>query len=210
MNKLVRLVSSLTAASAAFVLTASAAPQSFDFKDPKGVNNVTFSLDAPLESITGSGNGISGTITFDPANPAATSGKIVLATSSLTVGNAMMKDHLHGSGWLDVGAHPEITFEAKKLANVKTTGDVTKADVTGTLTVRGVSKEVTVPVSFTHLPGKLGARVNKPDLKGDLLVVRADFVINRSDFGIKPGQMTDKVAEEIHLKLSIAGASPQG
>ena len=52
--------------------TALAAPLSFDFKDPKGVNNVQFKLDAPLESITGTGTGISGRVSFDPARPAAT------------------------------------------------------------------------------------------------------------------------------------------
>lgn len=39
-----------------------AAPQSFDFKDPKGVNNAVFKLDAPLESINGSASGITGTV----------------------------------------------------------------------------------------------------------------------------------------------------
>lgn len=207
MNTIVRLLTSVTAASAALALSAIAAPLSFDFKDPKGVNNVQFSLDAPLEQITGHATGVSGTVSFDPANPAATTGKIVVASSSLTVSNAMMKDHLHGDGWLNVAAHPEITFEAKSLKNVKTSGDSTTGDLTGTLAIKGVSKEITVPVTLTYLPGKLSARVQK--MEGDLLVVRADFVINRSDFGIKPGQMTDKVAEQIHLKLSIAGASPK-
>lgn len=208
MNMIARHLLATTAASAALILSAFAAPRSFDFKDPKGVNNVQFSLDAPLESITGTATGISGSIAFDPSNPAATTGRIVLATSSLTVGNAMMKDHLHSEGWLDVAKHPEIVFEARAVSGVKTSGDVTTADVKGTLTVRGVSREITVPVSFTYLPGKLGARINKPEIGGDLLVVRADFAIQRSDFGIKPGQMTDKVSEEIRLRLSIAGASP--
>ncbi|MBL9205965.1 MAG: YceI family protein, partial [Opitutaceae bacterium] len=44
-------------------------------------------------------------------------------------------------------------------------------------------------------------------IKGDLLVLRADFEVNRSDFGLQPGQMTDKVAETIRLSLSIAGAA---
>lgn len=209
MNNAIRLLLTTSAASVALAMGAYAAPLSFDFKDPKGVNNVQFSLDAPLESITGTGTGISGTVTFDPANPGATTGKIVLAVSSLTVGNAMMKDHLQGAGWLDAATHPEISFEAKQLANVKTTGDVTTADVTGALTLHGVTKELTVPVSLTYLPGKFGARINKPELGGDLLVLRAEFTVNRSDFGIKPGQMTDKVAEQIHLKLSVAGAAPK-
>ena len=59
-----------------------AAPQTFDFKDPKGVNNAVFKLDAPLEAINGSANGVSGTVTFDAANPGATKGKIVVAANS--------------------------------------------------------------------------------------------------------------------------------
>src|SRR5882672_4843427 len=99
---------------------AQAASQNFDFKDPKGVNNAVFKLDAPLEAINGSANGVSGTVTFDAANPGATAGKIVVAADSLTVPNAMMKEHLHGGQWMDVANNKEITFEAKSLKNVKT------------------------------------------------------------------------------------------
>lgn len=186
-----------------------AAPQTFDFKDPKGVNNVQFQLDAPLESITGTATGISGTIRFDPAQPQAAQGRIVLAAASLTVGNPVMAEHLRGEQWLDVAKHPAITFEAKSAQNVRTQGAQIHADISGKLTVKGVTKDVTVPVTFTHLADKLGARVNDPKVKGDLLVLRAAFTINRSDFGIKPGEMTDKVAESIALSLSIAGAAPR-
>ena len=61
----------------------SAAPLTFDFKDPKGINNAGFKLDAPLESINGSASGVYGTVTFDPENPGATKGKITMATASL-------------------------------------------------------------------------------------------------------------------------------
>jgi polyisoprenoid-binding protein YceI len=181
-----------------------AAPQSFDFKDPKGVNNAIFKLDAPLESINGSASGISGTVSFDPENPAATTGKIVVAAESLTVPNPMQKEHLHSANWLDVTKYPEITFEAKSLANVKTDAGVTTADATGTFTLHGVSKEITVPIKLTYLKDKLGSRV--PNLKGDLLVIRANFNINREDFNIQKGQYEDKVSTTIDLSLSIAGA----
>jgi polyisoprenoid-binding protein YceI len=196
----------LVLGSVAFV-AAGAAPQSFDFKDPKGVNNVQFKLDAPLESITGTATGLTGTISFDPAAPDATTGRIVLETKSLTVGNPLMAEHLHGANWLDVARYPTITFEASRLANVRTKGPQVLADVTGNLTVKGVTKEVTVPVTFTYLPDKLGARLGDDKLKGDLLVLRASFEINRSDFDIMPGKVTEKVAETIALSLSIAGAS---
>ena len=185
-----------------------AAPQSFDFKDPKGVNNAVFKLDAPLEAINGTASGISGTVTYDPANPASLKGRIVVDAKSLVVPNPMMKDHLHGDQWLDVARHPEISFEAKKVANVKQNGDNSSADVTGTFTVKGVSKDITVPVRFTYLKDKLAARTNG-QAQGDLLVIRANFAINRSDFGINPKAPADKVAEEIELTLSLAGASPR-
>ena len=182
-----------------------AAPLSFDFKDPKGVNNAVFKLDAPLESINGSASGITGTVAFDPENPAATIGKIVVASESLTVPNPMQKEHLHGANWLDVAKYPEITFETKSLAKVKTDGNVTTADATGTFTLHGVAKEFTVPIKLTYLKDKLSARV--PNLKGDLLVIRANFVINRNDFNIQKGQNEDKVSPTIDLSLSIAGAA---
>lgn len=192
----------------ALALSAGAAPQNFDFKDPKGVNNVVFKLDAPLEAISGSASGISGTVTFDPANPAATRGRIVVAANSLHVPNPLMKEHLHGPQWMDVKAHPEITFESKQLKNVKTEGDRTTADVVGTMTIKGVSRELTVPVTFTFLKDRLGARSNG-QMQGDLLVIRAQFTIRRTDFGINPAAPQDKVADEIDLTLSIAGASPR-
>lgn len=190
-------------------LSAHAAPRSFDFKDPKGVNNVQFKLDAPLESITGTATGISGVVKFDPSQPASTTGRIVLYTASLAVGNPVMGEHLRSDQWLDVARHPEIVFEARELRNVRAEGTQTVAEVAGRLTVKGVTKDVTVPVTFTYLADKLGARVNDPKVKGDLLVLRAAFQINRSDFNIKPGELTDKVAETIHLSLSIAGSSPR-
>jgi polyisoprenoid-binding protein YceI len=182
-----------------------AAPQAFDFKDPKGVNNAVFKLDAPLESINGSASGISGTVSFDPENPAATTGKIVVASESLTVPNPMQNGHLHSDKWLDVAKYPEITFETKTLANVKTAGNGTTADATGTFTLHGVAKELTVPIKLTYLKGKLSARV--PKMEGDLLVIRANFTINREDFNINKGQYEDKVSPTIDLSLSIAGAS---
>jgi polyisoprenoid-binding protein YceI len=185
----------------------SAAPQTFDFKDPKGVNNAVFKLDAPLEAINGSANGITGTVTFDPANPGATKGRIVVAASSLHVPNPTMKEHMHGAMWLDVAKHPEITFEVQSLKNVKTTGENTTADATGSFTLHGVTKEISVPVKLTYLKDKLGQRVQRQ--QGDLLVIRANFTVKRSDFGINPKAPEDKVTDEINLTLSIAGASPK-
>jgi polyisoprenoid-binding protein YceI len=178
---------------------------SFDFKDAKGVNNAVFKLDAPLEAITGSASGVTGTVKFDPANPGATTGKIVVAAESLHVPNPMMKEHMHGGQWMDVANHKEIVFEAKSLKNVKTEGTKTTAEAVGTFTMKGVSKELTIPVTLTYLKDKLSQRM--PNLKGDLLVIRSTFSVKRADYGINPGAPTDKVADDIELTLSIAGAA---
>ena len=193
--------------SAGLSVAAVAGPQTFDFKDPKGVNNVAFKLDAPLESISGTASGISGTVTFDPEKAELSKGKITLATASLHVGNPTMKEHLHGDKWMDVTKHPEIIFEFESLKSPVTADNQTVGQATGTLTVRGVARKVTLPVKITYLKDKLQARL--PQLKGDLLVLRSNFKIKRSDYGINPGNSEDKVSDEIDLSLSIAGQSPR-
>jgi len=179
------------------------APQTFDFKDPKGVNNVVFKLDAPLESINGTASGISGSVTFDPADPSATKGRIVVSASSMHVGNPTMKEHMQGNQWMDVTKHPEIVFEAVEVKRAVTADNSTAADVMGKFTMKGVTKDVTVPVKFTYLKDKLKDRF--PRLQGDLLVMRANFKVKRSDFGINAGKNEDKVSDEIDLSFSLAG-----
>ena len=185
-----------------------AAPISFNFKDPKGVNTVIFKTDAPLESINGTASGVSGTVAFDPENPAGVKGKIVVATSSLHVPNPTMKEHLQGGDWLDAAKHPEITFEVNSAANAKTTGNVTTLDVAGSMTIKGTTKPLTVPVKLTYLKDKLKARGGS-NKDGDLLVLRATFTIKRSDFGINAAKFEEKVSNDIELTFSLAGIAPK-
>jgi polyisoprenoid-binding protein YceI len=200
---MIRFPTTITAL--ALATFASGAPIQFDFKDPKGVNNVVFKTDAPLESINGTANGISGMVTFDPENPASARGKIVVMANSLHVGNPMMKEHLHSDKWLDVSKFPQITFDLIDLKNIKTQDNITTADASGKMTIKGVTKELTAPVKLTYLKDKLQQRV--PGKKGDLLVVRSSFTIKRSDFGINSGSFEDKVSNDIELTLSVAGAA---
>ena len=177
----------------------------FDFRDPKKVNNVVFLMDAPLESINGTATGVSGTVSFDPANPAATTGKIVLATSSLHVDNPVMKKHMLDEGWMHVSKFPTIEFVAGEMTNIKTSGTNITGTIAGKLTVKGVTKKVSVPVRLTYLKGMLIKRNRVP---GDLLVLRSDFTIKRSEYGINAGNNEEKVSDEIELKLRVAGAAP--
>ena len=121
----------------------------FDFEDPKGINNVSFLLDAPLESISGNAKGVSGIVTFDSANPEAVSGTITIETASLTATNNKLQEHMLGKGWLDAASHPTITFVAKSISKIEKLKDGFKAHLTGDFTLKGVAKELTVPVTFT-------------------------------------------------------------
>src|SRR5580704_18675875 len=107
---------------AGFTVAGFCAPLTFDFKDPKGVNNVIFKTDAPLESINGTATGVSGTVAFDPADPGSLKGKIVVDAASLRVPNSMMQGHLQSDKWLDVAKYPDITFETASVDKVKTAG----------------------------------------------------------------------------------------
>jgi polyisoprenoid-binding protein YceI len=185
-----------------------AGAETFDFKDPKGVNNVVFRTDAPLESINGTATGVSGSVDFDPASPSAIKGKIVVEAASLHVPNNMMQGHLQGPMWLDVKQFPTITFETLSVENAKTEGNKTTADITGNMTIKGVTKKISVPVQITFLKDKLKDRL-PPPAQGDLLVLRAKFVVKRSDYGINKGQGEDKVSDDIALDMSIAGQSPR-
>jgi polyisoprenoid-binding protein YceI len=199
----------LLAAATALAATAHAEKIAFDLKDPKGVNNIVFKLDAPLESINGTANGISGTVLIDPAQPEVVEGKIVVDTKSLVVPNSVMQEHMLGADWLDAESHPEISFEVKEVLNpVKSSDTEGTADVKGVFTLKGVSKEITAPAKVTYLPGRLADRTNG-QMEGDLIVIRTNFQINRSDFGIKAGENLDKVSETIDISLSIAGAAPK-
>ena len=187
---------------------ATAAEQTFDFKDPKGVNTARFTLDAPLESISGNANGITGTLTIDSAKPEATKGSIVIDAKTLNVENAMMKEHMLGAEWLDVAKNPTISFTVSGLSDFKMEGDKATANVKGKFSLKGVEKEITVPANVTLLKGKLGARTGGK-MQGDLMVIRTEFTIKRADYGINPKAPTDKVSDDIVINLAIAGSSPK-
>ena len=183
-------------------------PISFDFADPKGVNTINFNLDAQLEAINGNAKGVSGRIQFDPEAPYKTSGNLEVDTVSMHVSNPLMKEHLHGSKWMEVEKYPKIFYKVTSLDNLSAHGNITTADVTGELTIKGITREVTSKTTLTFLQGKLKARMGPRGPDGDLLIIRTKFVVNRSDFEIQSGQNTEKVAEEIEISLSLAGQAP--
>lgn len=187
---------------------AGAAALDFDFKDAKSVNTISFLLDSELEPILGLASGISGTLSFDPENPKATKGKLVVAVESIHFQNKGMTETLFKDDWIDAKKHPQITFQFREIKEAKS-GKAGEQELTvvGDFTCRGVTKSLTVPVKATYLKGRLGDR--ERGAKGDLLKLAAEFSIRRTDFGIKPDIATAVVSDEIKMHVLIVGANKQ-
>ena len=95
--------------------TSWAAGITFDFTDPKNVNNIGIFLDSMLEPIMGVASGVSGNVVFDPENKKAVSGKIVVAVDKIRMANQMMTKVLHSEEWLDAEKFPTVEFTFRKI-----------------------------------------------------------------------------------------------
>ncbi len=189
-------------------LTSRAAPAVFDFADPKGVNAIQVLLDTPLEPIAGLADGIGGTVTFDPAAPERSTGRIEVEAGRIQFANPQMAAFARTADWLDVEQFPAMSFAIRSVANVKPVAgrpNEWTGDLVGELTIRGVTRPLTVPVRVHYMPGKLGDRV--PGMIGDLLAVRAQFALRRTEFGLKQDPDFLHVADEVQIALAIVGQS---
>lgn len=184
----------------------SAGALEFDFADMKGVNGVSFTVDSTLEPITGFGAGIGGKVRINPADPKSLSGTLTLATAKLATTNPDMTKVMHGPDWLNAEGNPSIVFEIKSVKEAKPGAKPGSWDlsVEGGLSLNGVTKTIVVPVNATVLPGRLGDRMRSA--KGDLLVLRSGFVVHRSEFNIKAGQIQEVVGEQVEVRAAIVGA----
>ena len=89
---------------------------------------------------------VNGTLELDPDNVANSTLDVTIDASSISSGFGPLDDHLKSADFLEVETYPEITF---KSTEIKQTGDDT-ADVTGDLTIHGVTKPVTLKTTLTH------------------------------------------------------------
>jgi polyisoprenoid-binding protein YceI len=184
------------------------APAAFDFADPKGVNTMLIVLDGLLEPITGSAGGVSGILTLDPADPKTVSGRLTVPTAQITMPLAKMTEVLLSPDWLDAKANPNITFEfGEVLSSDRTAANAFRLTVRGNFTCHGITRPLEAPVDLVYLPGAYKDRNHKGE--GDLLVLRSQFVVRRSDFGIQPQIPSSAVANDIQIQVRIVGGTPQ-
>ena len=85
-----------------------------------------------------------GSFSFDAKSPEASKLKVNLKTASLDSNHAERDKHLRGADFLNVSKHPTATFESTA---VKSTGEGS-ADITGNLTLNGVTKPVVIAAKF--------------------------------------------------------------
>ena len=127
---------------------------------------------AMVTKVRGSFNEFEGTAVLDGANPANSHAEVTIKAASIDTRNAQRDEHLRSNDFLAMQEHPEITFTSTGARQV----DDTTFELTGDLTIRGVTKPVTIPFTFE------GAA---KDPFGNL---RAGFegsvAINRKDWGV--------------------------
>ena len=122
---------------------------------------------------------IAGKLNFDPANPAAMSVEATVDPNSLETDFPLDEPdfdaELTGPQWLDAGRFPTITFKSTK---VEPTGANT-AKVTGDFTLHGVTRPLTLDVTFNG-----GYAAGGMDPSGARIGFSAKGEIKRSEFGI--------------------------
>ena len=132
-----------------------------------------------------------GSFSFDDKNPEASKVKVSLNTASVDSNNAERDKHLRSADFLNVSEHPTATFES---TSVKSTGEGT-ADITGNLTLNGVTKPVVIAAKFIG-QGDDPWGGYRAGFEGSTMVKLKDFDIQK-DLG--------PASQEVELIISIEG-----
>ena len=124
-----------------------------------------------LSKVRGQFTGISGTIVDAADDPKRSSVKAAIDVTTLITGDPQRDEHLRSPDFFDVANHPTMTFDSRSIS-----GSREQFKVTGDLTIRGQTREVTLDVTFNGLgTNPLGQAV-----AGFTAVTQ----LNRKDFGL--------------------------
>jgi polyisoprenoid-binding protein YceI len=134
-------------------------------------------------------DGPSGTFTWDADHPEQTTFDVTAPISGLDTGNARRDSDLKGPDWFNAKEFPTMNF---KSTAVKKDGDTLQ--VTGDLTIHGVTKSVTVPLDIVGTASMMGQ--THSGFEGTI-------TIKRSDFGMTA--MTQAVGDDVRLIISLDG-----
>jgi polyisoprenoid-binding protein YceI len=127
---------------------------------------------AMVTKVRGAFNEFEGTGTLDGTNPANSRVQVTIDTASIDTRNAQRDEHLRGNDFLAMKEYPRITFSSTGVRQL----DDTTFEVTGDLTIKGVTNSIAVPFTFE------GAA---KDPFGNLRIgFEGSVTINRKDYGI--------------------------
>jgi polyisoprenoid-binding protein YceI len=144
--------------------------ESYEFD--KRRTEVRFSYLMGLAKQSGRFSQVAGTLQFEEGNLHQSKVFATVATASLATGESFVDDELKGSDFFNVAANPVMTF---KSMGVRTTGPDT-AEMTGDITVNGITKPVTFVVSLhPHVDPTLKFSVGMREFRATTQIQRSDF-----------------------------------
>ena len=161
----------------------------------KAHSEATFQVRHLLTKVRGRFSDFEGSITLDEAQPEHSSVTLTIQAASIDTNEPSRDTHLRSADFFSVDEFPTLTFTSSEL-KVK---DSNRFDVTGELTIRGVTKRVVVPVSL------LGTA--RDPWGKDRVGFEAEFTINRKDFGLVWNAALETggflVGDDVSVTLSI-------
>jgi len=161
-------------------------------------STVGFSVRHFFAMVPGNFDKFSGSIEYDPANPTAASVKVDIDPASINTKAEKRDNHLRSADFFDVATFPAMSFQSTKV----TKGEGNALSVEGNLTMHGVTKPVTLAVTF------LGAG---PAMGGQRAGFQATTKINRKDFGINWNKTVDNgmmLGDDVDINIGIEAYTP--
>ena len=159
---------------------------------------VGFSVRHFFTPVKGEFKTVSGTIALDQANLSASQVSVEIDAASVNTNNDRRDNHLRTADFFDVEKNPKITFVSKSIA-VKDN----KGTMTGDLTMRGVTKPVTLDVQVEGI-GKQGP--------GTIAGFTATGKVNRKDYGINWNKTLDQggtmLGDDVTLEITVEAKTP--
>ena len=151
---------------------------------------------AMVTKVRGAFNELAGSAVLDGADPTKSSVNVTVEVASIDTRNSMRDDHLRTNDFLDVAQFPQLSFVSTAIAQV---GDE-QFEVTGDLTIKGVTKSITIPLEFQ------GAATDP--FGNERIGFEGSTSLKRSDFGITYNAALETggvlVSDKIVLEFEIS------
>lgn len=169
-----------------------------EYKIDPNHSSVNFAVTHMMVStVNGRFNTFEGKILFDDKDVSKSSVTVTIKTTSINTDNTSRDTDLRSAGFFDVEKFPEITFQSK---SVEKKGNDYVAH--GTLTIRGVAKEVDLPF---ELKGPVDA-----GKMGKVMGAHGSLTVNRQDYGVAkaPGMVGNEVKIDLNVEAHLAPPAP--